>query len=455
MEDGPFTVDQLKRMASEGELDQNVRIRLGKTTEWVEPQHMDWLQEYFGNASQTVTGKTPLEIPSIPVAPDASPGGIATPWYVFAVISVGAMVLLGLVVLILMEFQKNGEGSFRESLADSGGRSGGAREKNSDFPASTEDLLDPKPANHSDSDDEKPEPDEAIGFVINNVEDVKRIEQAVGFVVCGWKGVDEDGKSFESLVAPRFYSAEEVAALNDSQQEDMVILDSGIGVEWLLGAQGSCFMVAADGFMLTNMHVIEEVHSVRNNPSTAGKIKKQFDFRQLQPTVWVILQGTAHQAQIVHVSDRFDLAILKIDVSRSPCFKLAAADQLPRLTQVWTIGFPGAARTGLTAEEEELEYENFFLRGKEIESLFKSSDFEYVITEGAVSVVQHRVESGDLIYHTAKFTGGNSGGPLVDENGTAWGINTWGIGESSAYISPMTGQLRSEIDDHVRRCTWE
>ena len=101
VEDGPFTVDQLKRMASNGNLDRNGRIRLGKTTQWVEPQRMDWLQEYFESTPQKVTSET--------VAPPVSPSDEnATPWYVYAAIGMGAAVMLAVLVLILIGHQKNG-----------------------------------------------------------------------------------------------------------------------------------------------------------------------------------------------------------------------------------------------------------------------------------------------------------------------------------------------------------
>jgi S1-C subfamily serine protease len=507
MEDGPFTVDQLKRMASEGELDQNVRIRLGRTTEWVEPQHMDWLQEYFGNASQTVTGKTPLEIPSIPVAPDASSDGIATPWYVFAVIGVGAMVLFGLVGLILVESQKIGEKASGELFAGSGGSSGEVGETNIDLSSSTEDLLGPKPTDPSDSDDEKSEPHEAIdfqkpdftpnptsgnsptdgtspstgsggpldapvntpaerptrldGLAIVNGKDEQKISQAVGLVVCGWKGIDENGEHFEARSLPVFYDKHEIDLLSDDEKYRLVIWDSGVGAEWLLDHSGSCFMVASDGYMLTNKHVIEDLHLMQKDLSMAVKIKDQFDFRRLRPVVWVILEGKAHEAQIVHVSDRFDLAILKINISRSPYFKLASADALPRLTLVLSYGFPGASREGLNSEEDRLEFENAFTPSKKIQLLFKPSDFEYVVTRGTVSVVQDRDLSGRLIQHNADISAGNSGGPLVDENGLVWGVNTYSMTQATGGIASgifhalMMRQLKTEIVDHVRRCTWE
>jgi S1-C subfamily serine protease len=181
----------------------------------------------------------------------------------------------------------------------------------------------------------------------------------------------------------------------------------------------------------------------------------------LQPTVWVILEGTAREAEIVQVSANFDLAILRIDVNRSPYFKLAAADQLPRLTPVLSFGFPAVAREGLNDEEDVLEWKNSFDQKKEIESLFKPSDFEYVVTRGTVNVIQNRDHSGHYIQHNADISGGNSGGPLTDENGLVWGVNTFSMTQASGgtasgiFYALMMQQLRGEIDRHTHRCKWE
>ena len=98
--DGPFTVDQLKQMAGNGNLDRKAPIRLGKTTKWVEAQRMGWLCEYFETTSQTVTDQIPTRVPSAPVAPPDLSSGFTYPWYLYAIIGTGTMIVLVLVLLL-------------------------------------------------------------------------------------------------------------------------------------------------------------------------------------------------------------------------------------------------------------------------------------------------------------------------------------------------------------------
>ncbi len=487
--DGPFTVDQLKQMAGNGNLDRKAPIRLGKTTKWVEAQRMGWLCEYFETTSQTVTDQIPTEVPSAPVAPPDLPSGFTYPWYLYAIIGTGTMIVLALALLIIFEHPRaDVNSSVGDVTTNDRGGNNTDEENIDDTPEQQRtDHEDPKPHQPVGSPTEKsnapttnksePEPSvksrtldaesgvaassQVADLLIANGTDEKQISQAVGLVVCGWKGVLESGSHFEARGTPIVYDEREVKSLDASHQERLWISDDGNGWELLLGGSGSCFMVSPDGYMLTNKHVIEDLYSTLNDPSPVGRIQKQFAYQRLQPTVWVILEGTAREAEIVQVSANFDLAILRIDVNRSPYFKLAAADQLPRLTSVLSFGFPAVARQGLNDEEDILEWENSFDQKKKIESLFKPSDFEYVVTRGNVNVIQYRELSGHLIQHNADISAGNSGGPLVDENGLAWGINTYSMTQASGGIASgifhalMMQQLRSEIDHHVRRCKWE
>lgn len=495
--DGPFTVDQLKQLASNGKLDRMAEIRLGKTTKWVEAQQMGWLSECFEPTSPEMTDQIPPELPSRPAAPPASrpaaptdlSSGFAYPWYLYAIIGAGINIMLALVVLIIFVYRADDVDSSVDAVAanDRGGNN--THEENIDDTSEPEvaDHVDPEPHQEVASPGEKSNstttneggskpsiksrtraagsevaaPARLADRLIANGTDEKLISQAVGLVVCGWKGVSEHGSHFESRRTALVYEKREVKSLDARQQERLWISDDGDGWEFLLGHSGSCFMVSPDGYMLTNKHVIEDLYSMLSDSSLLGRIKKQFAYQRLQPTVWVILEGTAREAEIVQVSADFDLAILKIDVDRSPCFKLAAADQLPRLTSVLSLGFPAAARQGLNDEEDFLEWKNSFHQKEEIESLFKPSDFEYVVTRGNVNVMQYRELSGRLIQHNADISAGSSGGPLIDENGLVWGINTYSITQSSGGIASgifhalMVQQLRSEIDHHVRRCKWE
>ena len=121
VEEGPFTVDQLKQFFGNGQLDGNVQVRLGKTTQWIEPQRIDWLQESFESTSQEVSSDTSTEALSAPPVPDSTPDHVKAPWYGYAAIGIGALIVLVVVLLILMEYQKNGGYSSGHPVASNKG----------------------------------------------------------------------------------------------------------------------------------------------------------------------------------------------------------------------------------------------------------------------------------------------------------------------------------------------
>ena len=152
VEEGPFTVDQLKQFASSGQLDGNVQVRLGKTTQWVEPQRIDWLQQSFESTSQEVTRESSTEVSSAPPVPDSPPDRVKTPWYVYAAIGIGALIVLVVALLILMEYQKNGGYSSGHPVASNEGVGNHAVEENG---VSQTPVDDDKPAqNRADEEGE-------------------------------------------------------------------------------------------------------------------------------------------------------------------------------------------------------------------------------------------------------------------------------------------------------------
>jgi S1-C subfamily serine protease len=142
-------------------------------------------------------------------------------------------------------------------------------------------------------------------------------------------------------------------------------------------AQGSGFIITADGYVVTNAHVMEG--------ATAAEI--------------ITSDGTSHPVAMVGSDANMDIALLRIDGTYSP-LHLANSDNIQIGEKVIAIGNP----LGL----------------------------QFSVTEGIISAVNRPGQNGINAYiqTDAALNAGNSGGPLIDTNGDAVGINNFKIGGS-------------------------
>jgi S1-C subfamily serine protease len=89
---------------------------------------------------------------------------------------------------------------------------------------------------------------------------------------------------------------------------------------------------------------------------------------------------------------------------------------------------------------------------------FKDSDFAYSLTDGSVSVVSDRTGFGTAIQHTADVNPGNSGGPLMMENGCVVGINTAHFKSASGMMLSLSMSdlnIRQEIKGVNQNLIWD
>ncbi len=151
-------------------------------------------------------------------------------------------------------------------------------------------------------------------------------------------------------------------------------------------AVGSGVIVASDGYIMTNAHVVEGAHRIRvvlPMPSV--------DFPQVEPV------GKEHvlDAKLVGVHKESDLALLKIEQKNLPTLELGSARRVHQGQLVFAIGSP--------------------------EGLQNS------VTMGVVSSVGRQPDPDrPMVYiqTDAPIYPGNSGGPLIDMDGYVLGINT-------------------------------
>ncbi len=158
-------------------------------------------------------------------------------------------------------------------------------------------------------------------------------------------------------------------------------LPQGHGHNVITG-QGSGFFISADGYAVTNNHVVDKAESVQVTTD----------------------DGKVHKAKVIGTDPRTDLALIKVEDGPFPYVKLS--DKTPRIGD-WVIavgnpfGLGGTVTAGIVSA-----------RGRDI---------------GASAY-------DDFIQIDAPVNKGNSGGPTFDTDGNVIGVNT-------AIFSPSGGSV--------------
>ena len=155
----------------------------------------------------------------------------------------------------------------------------------------------------------------------------------------------------------------------------------------IITGQGSGFFISADGYAVTNNHVVEKAESVQVTTD----------------------DGKIHNAKVIGTDPRTDLALIKVEGGPFPYVKLS--DKAPRIGDwVLAVGNP------------------FGLGG--------------TVTAGIVSARGRDIGASaydDFIQIDAPVNKGNSGGPTFDTEGNVIGVNT-------AIFSPSGGSVGIAFD---------
>ncbi|MGX4806321.1 Do family serine endopeptidase [Bradyrhizobium guangdongense] len=156
----------------------------------------------------------------------------------------------------------------------------------------------------------------------------------------------------------------------------------------VITGEGSGFFISADGYAVTNNHVVDHAESVQVTTD----------------------DGTIYTAKVVGTDPKTDLALIKVDGKKDFPF-VKFSDQKPRIGD-WVVAVGNPFGLGGT------------------------------VTAGIVSASGRDIGNGpydDFIQIDAPINKGNSGGPAFDMNGNVIGVNT-------AIYSPSGGSVGIGFD---------
>jgi len=208
-----------------------------------------------------------------------------------------------------------------------------------------------------------------------------------------------------NVLAPQFYSTGPVNA--PARDVSSLVKQIGEAVVQVRtpGGLGSGFFINADGYLITNFHVIEgetEI-SVEVYHQTNGQLDRE----------------TYRQVKIIAINKFHDLALLHIEDKNAPKFKhitLGSSDALSVGDSVFAVGSP----LGL----------------------------ELTVTQGILSTKTRELEGQLYLQTTAQINTGNSGGPLFNLAGEVVGVTNMKItfGEGLGFAIPV--ELVRHFLDH-------
>jgi serine protease Do len=220
---------------------------------------------------------------------------------------------------------------------------------------------------------------------ISTVKIVKTQRNVQPFMRPGPRGQDPFGDFFEQF--ERFFG------------------ERGGGVPREQRSLGSGFILSADGYIVTNNHVIENADSVKVNLLADKNGERSYD------------------AEIIGTDRETDLALLKIKADKSlPYLAFGDSDALKVGQWVMAIGNP----FGL----------------------------DHTVTAGIVSAKGRTIGAGpydNFIQTDASINPGNSGGPLINLDGQVIGINTAIVASGQGIGFAIPSRLASQVIDQLKQ----
>ena len=167
---------------------------------------------------------------------------------------------------------------------------------------------------------------------------------------------------------------------------------------------GSGFIIAEDGYVLTNNHVVE-------------------DAQQISVT---LLDGREFGAQVVGTDPTTDIAVIKIDGTDLPVASLGSSAEVRVGEWVLAIGNPGFSRGG-TNLDYSVTAGIVSAKGRSLRLINRSLQEDPDFSGNPATAIE------DFIQTDAVINQGNSGGPMVNLQGQVIGINAAIVSATGVY----------------------
>ncbi|WP_207924629.1 trypsin-like peptidase domain-containing protein [Pedobacter changchengzhani] len=176
-------------------------------------------------------------------------------------------------------------------------------------------------------------------------------------------------------------------------------------------ASGSGVIISADGYIITNNHVVENAEKVEVVLTDRRKV----------------------QATVVGRDPNTDLALIKVNATGLPVVKMGNSDQVQVGEWVLAIGFPLDLQTTVTAGIVSAKARSIGIIGREQQGdQITEEEYQEYQRTGKRPKQAANTSIEAFIQTDAAINPGNSGGALVNANGELIGINS-AIASQSGY----------------------